>query len=201
MLENSIAQLRQLYFLKAMGYKYYDPEQNIHKVKATSLQELYKQIKQCQLCHLCHSPKLTNKIVFNSIKVIFISFLPLESQAKSWLNEIIFNELNLNKDQYMLSSIIRCDTKKTNITNENISKCVPYTFDEISLIQPKAVVLLGQKALNSIFPDCDFINSKGNFVKITKINCLISMEIEWLHKNPSSSVEFKTDLNKLRSFL
>ncbi|MBR8464151.1 uracil-DNA glycosylase [Campylobacter sp. faydin G-24] len=216
---NSNETLNELYFLKAIGYKFINTSfSNFKKISNfDSIYELNKQIKECSLCALKKTAKHSlvgsgNK----NAKIMFITLSPSVSEDESGeflqgnlglkLRELIFNALNLEKDEFYISSILRCKSLADNSKNlECFNLCKPYIIDEIRLINPHVIVALGEQVFLNLYPQnsmsMNFESIRGSILKFRDSFLLPTYSNSWLMKNPSFESIFLDDLRKIKGLI
>ncbi|MGG7072977.1 uracil-DNA glycosylase family protein [Campylobacter sp. 9BO] len=201
-MQNSFA-LDKLLFLKAIGYKFIDHSSlNLaQNFIFQNLDELKKEISSCSLCYL----KNGSDSAFAGdgeigAKILLISFS--SSQIKNE-TEAIKSGLNLSKDEFYASCILRCENDK-NTPNECVQMCKPYLFQEINLLKPKLIITLGANTLFSLMPELknsDINAIRGSLLKFANTNLIPTFSPAWLSKNPSFKADFQNDLKKIKTML
>ena len=155
--------LKQLYQLKALGYRYTNmqpfsyAEQNTLKLPNA----LVALKQQAMNCHLCALSKSRNKVVFGEgnehALVMFVGDAPLDledSMGKPFLGRggemltaMIEKVLELSRQEVYITNLLKCHPLATQEVDESqMHTCKAYLFKEIELIKPKIIVTLGEKA-------------------------------------------------------
>ncbi|BCX79169.1 hypothetical protein [Campylobacter sp. 19-13652] len=194
--------LRSLFYLKAFGFKFYEPAKTKTKIEYTSLNELYAQIDRCQLCELSHLRQKNKQnasagINLTTPKLVFVSIL--EVKNREFLTNIASKNLNIAKDEIDFISVIKCPAKDK-INKHSINLCLPYFYNELSLRDIKAAIVLGDEACGYIFTE-ELSRARGIVQNIANTKAVACFSDEYVIKNPSKEGEFIADLIKIRSYL
>ena len=126
------------------------------------LKELSQQIKTCTNCNLCHTRK--NVVVGRgsmSPDVIFIGEGPGEQEDEQgrpfvgksgMLLDRAIKENNIKN--YSIINVVKCRPPQNRKPSpEEIKACSPWLEQQIELLNPKLIVLLGATSLNYFFPE------------------------------------------------
>jgi len=136
--------------------------------KLQLLEALQAEVADCHQCeHLAESRTQTVFGVGNpSAELMFIGEapgaeedrhgVPFVGRSGSLLTQLI-NKMGLRRDEVFIANILKCrpDTpggignRKPN--RAEISECLPYLFEQIKIIEPYVVVLLGATPLDALF--------------------------------------------------
>jgi DNA polymerase len=76
---------------------------------------------------------------------------PFVGRAGKLLTELIEQQLHMKREEMYITSVVKWrppDNRKP--LKDELAACMPYLERQISLIQPKFIVLLGNTALNSV---------------------------------------------------
>jgi len=218
-----MSELRSLYYLKAFGYDFCAKDslkwdENFKRLnenlnfsqRKQKFRALKAQISNCQLCALS---KKRSKSLFKadfkpfSLMIIKEFISKKESQNESFfqstqgkeLENLLLKELDLKENELYLSSIYKCFNDEKPDFNA-LNQCLPYIFEEIKLLRPKFILILGQE----VFEALGFIGFKehrGYFLKLLNALALPSFDLDFLAKNPSHKQEFIKDLQKFKPYL
>ncbi|MBE2983835.1 uracil-DNA glycosylase [Campylobacter sp. RM9344] len=214
--------LKKLYFLKAIGYKFIN-ENFIFSQKISEfadVDELNHQISQCNLCHLRKSANTALLGYGNKqSKIMFVCLAPSPNADKNAelvsgmlgakFSELVFNSLNLNKDEFYVSSILRC--KNLNLEGKDMANdecfelCRPYLMEEIELIKPSIIITLGEEAFFKLYgqniANTNFKSLRGSVLKFQNTLLMPTYSVMWLMKNPSFEDVFCADLKKIKGMI
>ena len=195
--------LRELYYLRAFGYKFADFSPSSAALPS-SLAELNASIKECNLCELCKSA--THALTGfgdKSAKVVFVFDAPSAAEDASgkflagddkFLQNL--NELaGLKKDEIYVTSLLKCKPA-AKAPASAYGLCEPYFSAETSLVAPKLIVALGEEVF------CKMIkNIRGNIMKFKHSALLATYSPSVVAKNPSKKELFFSDLKKIKEYL
>ncbi|MDO4743328.1 MAG: uracil-DNA glycosylase [bacterium] len=139
-------------------------------------------LNNCSGCRLCDLHKTRNNIVFGSgnkdSSIMFIGEAPGENEDLSGkpfmgrsgrLLDRMLSQIGLSRDNIFIANIVKCRPPLNRNPNKTeISKCIPYLFKQIEIINPKIIVCLGRVAA------CEIISKD---FKVT------SQHGQWICKN------------------
>ncbi len=211
--------LKQLYQLKALGYKYTSEEP--FKEDDKELLELpnnLEALKQQALnCYLCSLAKSRENVVFGegnpNATLMFIGDAPLEiedNQAKPFLGRggemltaMIEKVVGISRQEVYLSNLLKCHPLANKEVHESeYHTCKAYLFKEIELVNPKIIVTLGEKAYHYLTNDLSPLDEiRGTVINREKYIILPTYHPSFLLKNPSLKKEVFEDLKKLKGLL
>ncbi|RAZ52671.1 uracil-DNA glycosylase family protein [Campylobacter hyointestinalis] len=200
--------LYNLYFYKALGYKFIDKNQiynpKIEKNGFLNLDILNKDIKNCNLCELCKSR--THAVLGKGASnIMLVAKSPNSNSDKtgSAIDDELFKvleEVNIDKKAIYFTFLIKC---KTSGPDKEIwyEQCKMYFKHELKLVRPKIIVTLGQETFFYITKCvCAFESVRGGIFEFKDHFILPTYSHEWVKKNPSYMNEFKKDLEKLKGY-
>ena len=134
------------------------------------LEEINKQCKKCRLF------KTRNNVVFGSgnkhAKLMFIGEgpgadedmqgQPFVGKAGKLMN-MAFETVGINREEVYIANIVKCrPPSNRNPEDDEIVACLDYLRNQVILVKPKIVVLLGNVALKSILgKEHGITNSRG----------------------------------------
>ena len=211
--------LKQLYQLKALGYKYTSEEP--FKKDDKELLELPNNLaalkEQALNCHLCSLSKSRENVVFGegnpNATLMFIGDAPLEiedNQAKPFLGRggemltaMIEKVVGISRQEVYLSNLLKCHPLANKEVHESeYHTCKAYLFKEIELVNPKIIVTLGEKAYHYLTNDLSPLDEiRGTVINREKYIILPTYHPSFLLKNPSLKKEVFEDLKKVRGLL
>ena len=131
----------------------------------SKLDELKKQVEKCKACSLCET---RNNIVFpdgsQTASIMFIGEAPGDNEDKTGipfigragqlLRKFMF-EAGFEQNDFYIANIIKCrPPKNRKPTPTEKASCRGFLDEQIELVNPKIIVLVGSTALES------FINEK-----------------------------------------
>jgi len=211
--------LKQLYQLKALGYKYTNTKPFSYEDQdplelPNSLQALKLQAKNC---HLCSLSKSRTNVVFGEgnekAKVMFIGDVPLAIEDNAgqpflgrggeMLTAMIEKILGLSRSDVYVTNLLKCHPLNTQEVHETqMHTCKAYLFKEMELIKPKIVVTLGEKAYHYVSNDStDLKEIRGIITHNDNYSLVPTYHPNFLLKNPSLKKEVFMDLQKIKALL
>ncbi|MEM7826382.1 MAG: uracil-DNA glycosylase [Candidatus Aenigmatarchaeota archaeon] len=122
-----------------------------------SLEEIAEEIKKCKKCELYKFRKKTvpgegnakSKIAFigqNPGKNEDIQGKPFVGMSGKFLNKLLAS-IGLKREEVFVTGVVKCHTPKNRRpSKKEIENCVPYTLEQLEVINPEIVVLLGDVA-------------------------------------------------------
>jgi len=210
--------LKQLYQLKQLGYKY---------TSVTAYQETEPDLtlpdnlnfleKQARDCHLCTLSKSRQKVVFGegnfNANVMFVGDTPSSSddsigkiftgRSGEMLTKMIENVLQLHRKDVYLTNVLKCRSlDQQSISPTHAHTCHPYLLKEISLVQPKVIIALGDIAYYYLTGDnTEFANIRGTVQKQDGYTIVPTYHPSYLLRNPSAKKIVLEDLLKIKGLL
>lgn len=211
--------LNHLNLLNSMGYKYMQPI-NLKEINQTqvSMPNNYDALKSMAInCNLCELSKYRRNVVFGegnlSANVMFVtdSIATIEDELGKFyvgksgqlLIKMIENVLDLNIDDFYITSVTKCCASNKKVININeINICKPYLEKQIELIKPKLIVALGDLSYKHLTSDnSDFSQVRGKILKYNNIDILPTFHPSFLLRNPTSKKEAYHDMLKIKSIM
>ncbi len=140
------------------------------------LQTVKQKVIKCTKCDLCktRTNSVPGKGNFQS-KVIFVGEAPGRNEDKSGEPfvgvagqklSIALEEAGISRDEVYITNIVKCRPPNNRVpsTNER-NTCQEYLKQEISIIKPKIICLLGNTAFNSILGGSEITKFRGKIVQ------------------------------------
>jgi len=210
--------LKQLYYLKALGYQYtsivpYKEDES--RLNLPYSLELLK--KQARECHLCTLSKTRERVVFSQgnedATIMFIGDNPSSSDESSgsiftgrsgeMLTKMIENVLQIKREDVYLANILKCHTPEgQEISPKHAYTCQLYLFKEIELVQPRVIVTLGENAYYYLTGDDTPLHTlKGVIQTKEHYKIIPTYHPNYLLRNPSKKKEVLKDLQTLKNLL
>ncbi|RAX59193.1 hypothetical protein CCZ01_00140 [Helicobacter monodelphidis] len=209
-----ILELRRLYWERMCGMLYLEPKVIQHKAiyrpTNQNLVQVERDIQHCQLCLLGKSQKQNVGFYGQNLKVAFVSETPFTPHSHSsslitrsgeMLHNMIENVLLLKRDEIALLSVLKC-TPNLGDTNlqEPTECCRPYLYQQLMLLSPHVIVLLGDNVGQFFFME-DMQNMRGKKQIWEGMNVVLTYSPKFLLKNPSFKKDAMRDLLFIKNLL
>ena len=139
-------------------------------------EELEEEAKQCKKCKLCQN---RNNVVFGTgnkqADLMFIGEgpgadedmqgIPFVGKAGK-LMDMAFEAIGLNRDEVYIANIVKCrPPSNRNPQDDEAMACLNYLRNQVILVKPKIIVLLGSVALKNILgKEYGITASRGKWV-------------------------------------
>jgi uracil-DNA glycosylase family 4 len=135
---------------------------------STELEKLHAKIRQCKKCRLSKNGKTVPGEGSDNAKIMFIGEAPgrVESEtgrpfvgrAGQLLTELI-ESIDLKRpDVFITSPVKHRPPNNRRPKGDEIEACIPYLWEQIKIIKPKVIVLLGNTAIRTILGKMEGIN-------------------------------------------
>lgn len=172
--------------------------------------ELEKSIINCNKCKLCNN---RTNIVFGIGKkqadVMFIGEgpgadedmqgIPFVGKAGQLMNKA-FQGLEINRDNVYIANIVKCRPPQNRVPEKDEAQaCLNYLRNQVILIKPKIIVLLGSTALKNILGEEHSITKeRGTWIEKKGIKYMPTWHPAALLRDENKKIEFWNDLNKVK---
>ena len=172
-------------------------------------EELEKSIDNCQKCKLCNNRK---NIVFGvgnkQAKVVFIGEgpgadediqgIPFVGKAGQLMNKALIG-LGLIREDLYITNIVKCRPPQNRVPQQDEAEaCLNYLRNQVVLIKPKIVVLLGSTALKYILGKEQSITSaRGKWIERKEILYMPTWHPAALLRDENKKIEFWQDLKQV----
>jgi len=177
-----------------------------------SLEIIQEKVKTCEKCDLCITRKNAVPGKGNpNADVIFIGEAPGKNEdlhgepfigtAGKKLNDALEN-VGLTRNSVYITNIVKCKPPKNRIPNDVEKKmCSNYLEDELTIINPKIICLLGNTPFYSILGGKEISKNHGKFVSKDNRMYFITFHPAATIYNQKLEKVFKNDIKKLMSEL
>ena len=177
-----------------------------------SLEVIRQKVTICKNCDLCKTRKNSVPGVGNqNADIVFVGEAPGKSEdlrgkpfvgtAGKKLDEALENS-GLTRDQVYITNIVKCRPPKNRIPNDNEKiMCSDYLKNELSIINPKIICLMGNTAYGSILNGKCVSKNHGKVVRKDKHVYFISYHPAATIYNPKLGEIFKNDIKKLAKII
>lgn len=173
-------------------------------------EELEESIKGCKKCKLC-----TNRtnIVFGTgnknADVMFIGEGPGADEDRQGepfvgkagqLMDKAFQALEINRDEVYIANIVKCRPPQNRVPEEDEAQaCLNYLRNQVILVKPKIIVLLGSTALKNILGnEYGITASRGNWIEKKGILYMPTWHPAALLRDETKKIDFWKDLKKVK---
>ncbi len=178
-----------------------------------SWDELEQSIKDCCKCKLCDN---RTNIVFGvgnkDARVMFIGEgpgadedakgVPFVGKAGKLMNEA-FRALGINRDEVYIANVVKCrPPMNRNPEQMEIDSCMDYLRNQVMLVKPEIVVLLGSVALKSVLgKEFSITLARGKWVERKGIKYMPTFHPAALLRDETKKIDFWHDLKEVRNYL
>ena len=175
-------------------------------------EELEESIKDCNKCKLC-----TNRtnIVFGTgnknAKVMMIGEgpgadedtqgIPFVGKAGQLMNKA-FQGLGIKREQVYIANIVKCRPPANRVPEQDEAEaCLNFLRNQVILVKPKIIVLLGSTALKNILgKEYSITASRGKWIEQKGIRYMPTWHPAALLRDESKKIEFWKDLKEVANF-
>lgn len=177
-----------------------------------SLSELASEIMGCKQCPLWKTR--TNAVPGEGpidAKLMFVGEAPgreEDSQGRPFVGKAgqLLNELlksaGINREEVFISSVLKCRTPQNrNPTRQEIECCSPYLFEQIEIVSPRVICLLGNVAARVLLAKTGVTKLRGKVVEKGGITYLPTYHPAAAARNPRLKILLAQDLRKLAALL
>lgn len=172
-------------------------------------EQLEAEVNQCKKCRLCQT---RNNVVFGTgnkeSKIMFIGEgpgadedlqgEPFVGKAGKLMN-MAFETLGIKREEVYIANIVKCrPPSNRNPEEDEAMACLNYLRNQVILIKPRIVVLLGSVALKNILgKDYGITASRGKWVEKKGILYMPTWHPAALLRDESKKIDFINDLKKV----
>ena len=172
-------------------------------------EELETSIIGCKKCKLCNN---RNNIVFGTgnknAKIMFIGEgpgadedkegIPFVGKAGKLMN-MAFDGIGINREDVYIANIVKCrPPSNRNPEDDEAASCLDYLRNQVMLVKPKIIVLLGSVALKNILgKEYGITASRGKWVERKGIWYMPTWHPAALLRDDSKKIEFWQDLKEV----
>lgn len=169
-------------------------------------EDLEKSLESCQKCKLC---KTRNNIVFGvgnrEADIMLIGEgpgadedmqgEPFVGKAGKLMN-MAFDALGIKKEELYIANIVKCRPPfNRNPEQDEEQACLDFLRNQVILVKPKIIVLLGSVALKNILgKEYGITSSRGKWIEKRGIYYMPTWHPAALLRDESKKIEFLNDL-------
>lgn len=173
-------------------------------------EELEKSIIDCKKCKLCTGR--TNIVFGTGNKEADLMFIgegpgadedregePFVGKAGKLMN-MAFNGIGINREEVYIANIVKCrPPSNRNPEEDEARSCIDYLRNQVMLVKPKVIVLLGSVALKNILGnEYGITASRGNWVERKGILYMPTWHPAALLRDENKKIEFWKDLKQVK---
>ena len=173
-------------------------------------EELEESIKGCKKCKLCSN---RNNIVFGqgnkNASILLIGEgpdadedakgIPFIGKAGQLIDKAV-SGLGINRDEVYIANIVKCRPPSNRTPQEDeVKACLDYLRNQVVLVKPKIIVLLGSTALKGILgEEHTIIKDRGKWIGKKGILYMSTWNPLDLLKDENKKLEFWKDLKQVK---
>lgn len=178
-----------------------------------SFEELENSIVGCNKCKLCSN---RNNIVFgcgnkNADLMLIgegpgadedIQGIPFVGKAGKLMNAA-FDALGINRDDVYIANVVKCrPPNNRNPEKDEEMACLDYLRNQVILVKPKIIVLLGSVALKAILGnEYSITSSRGKWIEKKGILYMPTFHPVALLRDEKKKIDFYNDLKEAKNRL
>ncbi len=123
---------------------------------------------------------------------------PFVGKAGQLMNEA-FAGLGINREKVYIANIVKCrPPSNRNPEDDEAASCMNYLRNQVVLVKPKIIVLLGSVALKNILgQDYGITNTRGRWIEKKGILYLPTFHPAALLRDDSKKIDFWKDLKSV----
>lgn len=175
--------------------------------------DLKKSIAECKKCRLCTNR--TNIVLGEgniNAKIMFIGEgpgadedkqgVPFVGKAGQLMNKA-FQALGINREEIYIANIVKCRPPSNRVPEEDEAQaCLNYLRNQVVLIKPEIIVLLGSTALKTILgKEYGITAVRGKWMEKNGIKYMPTWHPAALLRDENQKIEFWQDLKELKKYL
>ena len=175
--------------------------------------DLKKSIAECKKCRLCTNR--TNIVLGEgniNAKIMFIGEgpgadedkqgVPFVGKAGQLMNKA-FQALGINREEIYIANIVKCRPPSNRVPEEDEAQaCLNYLRNQVVLIKPEIIVLLGSTALKTILgKEYGITAVRGKWMEKNGIKYMPTWHPAALLRDENKKIEFWQDLKEVKKYL
>lgn len=175
-----------------------------------TMEELEESSKGCTKCKLCTGRK---NVVFGvgdtKAKVMMIGEgpgadedmqgIPFVGKAGQLMNKA-FQGLGIHRDDIYIANVVKCRPPQNRVPEvDEANTCIEYLKNQIIIVSPKIIVLLGSTALQNILgKEYKITASRGNWIDKDGILYMPTWHPAALLRDENKKIEFWMDMKLVK---
>jgi len=168
--------------------------------------------KSCKNCNKCKLAKTRNNVVIEdgskNAKVMLIGEgpgadedeqgIPFVGKAGKLMNNA-FDAVGINRKEVYIANIIKCRPENNRDPEQDeILACINYLRNQVMIIKPKIIVLLGRFALQSVLgQEYKISSSRGKWIEKKEILYMPTWHPAALLRDETKKIDFINDLKQV----
>ena len=172
-------------------------------------EELEEVVKQCRKCRLCETRK---NVVFGvgnrEADIMFIGEGPgadEDAQGEPFVGKagklmnMAFDMLGVKREEVYIANIVKCRPPiNRNPQDDEAENCLDYLRNQVILVKPKIIVLLGSVALKNVLgKEYGITASRGKWLERKGILYMPTWHPAALLRNENKKIDFIKDLKQV----
>ena len=172
-------------------------------------EELEEVVKQCRKCRLCETRK---NVVFGvgnrEADIMFIGEGPgadEDTQGEPFVGKagklmnMAFDMLGIKREEVYIANIVKCrPPNNRNPQDDEAENCLDYLRNQVILVKPKIIVLLGSVALKNILgKEYGITASRGKWLERKGILYMPTWHPAALLRDENKKIDFIKDLKQV----
>ncbi len=174
-----------------------------------NMEDLKEAINNCNKCKLCKNRK---NIVFGvgneNAKIMFIGEgpgadedlkgIPFVGKAGKLMDKA-FLALGIKKEDVYIANIVKCRPPNSRDPEpDEVVECINYLRNQVIIIKPKIIVLLGRVALNNVLgQEYKITASRGKWIEKKGILYMPTWHPAALFRDENKKIDFIKDLKQV----
>ena len=172
-------------------------------------EELEELVKQCRKCRLCETRK---NVVFGvgnrEADIMFIGEGPgadEDAQGEPFVGKagklmnMAFDMLGVKREEVYIANIVKCrPPNNRNPQDDEAENCLDYLRNQVILVKPKIIVLLGSVALKNVLgKEYGITASRGKWLERKGILYMPTWHPAALLRDENKKIDFIKDLKQV----
>ena len=172
-------------------------------------EELEEVVKQCRKCRLCETRK---NVVFGvgnrEADIMFIGEGPgadEDAQGEPFVGKagklmnMAFDMLGVKREEVYIANIVKCrPPNNRNPQDDEAENCLDYLRNQVILVKPKIIVLLGSVALKNVLgKEYGITASRGKWLERKGILYIPTWHPAALLRDENKKIDFIKDLKQV----
>lgn len=172
-------------------------------------EELEEVVKQCRKCRLCETRK---NVVFGvgnrETDIMFIGEGPgadEDAQGEPFVGKagklmnMAFDMLGIKREEVYIANIVKCrPPNNRNPQDDEAENCLDYLRNQVILVKPKIIVLLGSVALKNVLgKEYGITASRGKWLERKGILYMPTWHPAALLRDENKKIDFIKDLKQV----